>query len=355
MGLLTDPGLPAKIARALAEDLPDRLSEQISDRVRWSVVIAPDEPFEVAYDADRIIDKARQRVEGTDWDVAIAMTDLPLHSANGVVVADVSQADHVGLLSLPALGGARLRRRACEAVVRIVDELTPTITTDADDGPSGLSLQHRSRPRRAAPADTDVDDELVMGRGRGELHLLAGMVRANRPWQLAVGLSAALAGAATGSAFGVLYSSIWILAAAMAPWRIAVTTLAAIGIFVAWLVTGHGLWERGARALPLGRLSNVATLLTILSGVLVFYLALFGINLAATAVVIPPDHLAQHIGRAVGWPDYLRVALLATALGMVAGAVGSGLEDDTVVRSAAYSSREQERRARTASEATRPR
>ncbi|MDN5749484.1 MAG: hypothetical protein L0H64_13375 [Pseudonocardia sp.] len=349
VGLLTDPGLAATIARHLADDLADRLAEQVDDRVSWRVEVAPDEPFEVFYDADRIIDKARQRVEGTGWDIAVAITDLPLQTANGVVVAELSRADCVALLSLPALGGIALRRRAREVVVRIVDELTPTMTAGPDGDTTGPTSLRRPRPLRTArPADSDIDDELVIGSGRGELRLLSGMIRANRPWQLAVGLSRALAGAAAGSAFGVLYSTIWILAAALPPWRLAVTTLAAVGIFAVWLVSGHGLWEWSARALPLGRTSNVATLLTVLTGVLVFYVALLGINLVAAAIVIPPDLLAQQLGRAVGWVDYVRVGLMATALGMVAGAVGSGLEDDTVVRSAAYSSREQVRRARAA-------
>jgi hypothetical protein len=53
VGLLTDPGVPAEVARGLAEDLPEQLSEQLSSRVCWKVKVAL-EPFEVAPHPERI-------------------------------------------------------------------------------------------------------------------------------------------------------------------------------------------------------------------------------------------------------------------------------------------------------------
>lgn len=342
IGLLTDPSLPAEIARDLAQDLPDELSEQLSGRVCWNVEVAL-EAFEVAPRPERIIDKARQRVHGTKWDIAIAITDVPIQTGNGAVVAQVSCADRVALISLPALGGIGLRRRARKVAVTIIDELVPGLVgLDAERGPEALS---RRLGRKATPIDDDVDVETVMGQGRGSVRLLAGMVRANRPWQLALGLSTALAGAATGSAFGILYSTIWAFADALGPPRVAAATLIAVGVLTVWLIGGHGLWERNARSRPLGRLFNAATVLTVVSGVLAFYAALLAINLTAAAVMIPPHYLAQQLGHPAGWVEYVRVALMATILGMVAGAVGSGLEDSATVRAAAYRSRQQERRA----------
>jgi hypothetical protein len=112
-----------------------------------------------------------------------------------------------------------------------------------------------------------------------------------------------------------------------------------------WLIVGHGLWQRRSEQRQLGRLQNAATVLTIVSGVLVFYSALYVLNLTAATLIIPPRYFAEVAGRPVGWTDYLRVALMASGMGTVAGAVGSGLEDDDTVRRAAYSTREQQRRA----------
>lgn len=84
-------------------------------------------------------------------------------------------------------------------------------------------------------------------------------------------------------------------------------------------------------------------MLTVALGAVVFFLALFAVTLVAAAVVIPPDYLASILVQPVDWRDYLTVALMASVLGTVAGAVGSGLEDEKTVRRATYGYREQER------------
>ncbi|KAF0845385.1 hypothetical protein [Nocardia caishijiensis] len=221
------------------------------------------------------------------------------------------------------------------------------------DGHQVALLRSRDRAGLAPPAPhglrvVEHEGEWRMVRsGRfGSLSLLAGMVRANRPWQLVMGLSSALAGAMAGTAFGVLYSSIWSLATAMGPLRLAGMTVAALSALSAWIIAGHGLWEQRT----IGRddrylaLRNAGTVTTVAVGTIVFFLALYAITLVAVAVVVPPDYLSTTLARPCGPSDYLTIALVATVLGTVAGAVGSGLEDDVTVRKATYGYREQERR-----------
>ncbi|MEJ3659276.1 hypothetical protein WEH80_40600 [Actinomycetes bacterium KLBMP 9759] len=332
IGILADPNLPAVIAARLARDLPVALAARIGSGVDWTVETLHD-PFEVVTSHDRLIDKARARVRGTDWDIALCITDIPIRTPNGVVVADVSHHDRVALVSLPALGGWRLQRRAGAIAVAIVGELV-------GDG-TGPHADHIGR--RAADHDHDVDVELVVNRRAAALHLLAGTVRANRPWRLAGGLSTALAGAAAGSAFGILYTAIWRLAVVLEPWRLTVASLAAVAVFAFWLVAGHGLWERVPEDRRLSTLLNAATALTVVAGVAIFSLVLFVLNLAAAALLIPPSYFGEVAGVPVGWGDYLRVALVSTGMGTVAGAVGSGLENDATVREAAYSTRRKQR------------
>ena len=61
----------------------------------------------------------------TRVDVAstIDITDLPLRIRPRPVVADASATHGVGRVSLPALGAVQLRRRASDAVLRLVDGL----------------------------------------------------------------------------------------------------------------------------------------------------------------------------------------------------------------------------------------
>jgi len=336
VGLLADPGLPSAIARDLVDLLPEHLGREVDGAVEWTVH-STQEPFEVAPDAERVIDKARQRVQGSRWDIAVCLTDIPLLSDAGVVVADISTSDRVALVSLPALGGLRLRTRTRDIVVAVIAEMIgKAIPTP---GPYA---------QRATPSTDDIDGELVMHPGRGHARLLAGIVRTNQPWQLTLGLSTALAAAATGSVFGIIYSNVWTLAVAMQPWRLAAATAGALAIFVVWLVVGHDLWDRQPRARHIVRLSNVGTVLTVVCGVLLFYVTLVVLNLAAAVTLLPPDYVTATLGRPAGPVEFLRIALMASVLGLVAGAVGSGLEDDATVRSVAYSSREQQRRSQLA-------
>ena len=57
------------------------------------------------------------------WDLAVVLTDVPLRIGRQPVVADASATHGVALVSLPALGAVQLRRRARDAIVRLVDGL----------------------------------------------------------------------------------------------------------------------------------------------------------------------------------------------------------------------------------------
>jgi hypothetical protein len=347
VGLLTDPSLPADVARKAAQRLPQALDERVDGRFHW-VVRVHAEPVEAVADHDRLMDKARARVDGTGWDMAVCLVDLPVTTSNGVLAAAVDLRHRTALCSLPALGGLALRRRTVDLIAALVAELLPLLhgpaTAVGADRPRRDRAHGRSirALRRVAPSDDDVDIELTVRRG-GRGRLLAGLVRTARPWRLALGLSKPLAAAATGSAFGLLYTSIWSLGAALGPVRLTAACAGSVALLIVWLVFGHGLWESRAAAGGHARLLNVATLITTGLGALLFATALFAMNVLAALVVVPPDLLSRTIGEPVGLTEFLRVPLMATVLGIVAGAVGAGLEDDSAVRNAAYSHREQSR------------
>ncbi|SFN27346.1 hypothetical protein SAMN05216207_1011155 [Pseudonocardia ammonioxydans] len=350
VGLLADPDLPSMVADRLHDSLEARLTAQVADvAVRWRIEVVRD-AFEARSTYERLLDRARERVRTTDWDLAICLTDAPLQDAHGVVVAEVGADDSTAVVSLPALGGLDVVRRtrrlvATLAVHLAVDVVAPDGTrTPLRDDPH----LHRARTLRVLdPIDPDVSGKIALGHRVGRLRLLLGMTRANRPWQLAWGLSAALGGSLAGSAFGVLYSSIWMLADSLSGWRIALACIAAIAIYVVWLVANHGLWQ--PRVTPTRRddvpttLRNASTLLTVAMGAVMFFTTLFAGVLLACLLFITPDYLATNLGHPSGFGDYLDSALMATVMGMVAGAVGSGLEDDTTIRHATYGFRERHR------------
>lgn len=242
IGVLADPDLPSDLARSLADIMPGRLGERLSGEAEWTVDRARD-PFESMFpDVDRFVDKAYERVRETGWDLSVALTDLPLRRATGrVVLAEVKPPQQVILISVPALGGVNVLRRLRRLVVALVVHLRRTDV--ASCGAAAEELQRELGSFRVH-VDDDTDELEIACHGRsGVPRLLAGMVRANRPWRLVVGMSTALAGALTGASFGVLYYSVWLLATVMGPVRLAVAASAAVVVLAGWTIVGHSLWE----------------------------------------------------------------------------------------------------------------
>lgn len=346
-----DPDLPSSIARQVAEDLPPELTTRVSSEVSWKVesIRSPFEAMAPRY--SRLLDRARQRVADTGWDLAICLTDMPLRRGRDIVVAAVSAIDRVAVISLPALGGLALRIRAREVIVPVAAMLTEDMVCAAGTATTSRSQFRRGTFGIAGAKHTqkpspDVGVEITRTRGAGLPRLLAGMIRANRPWQLMLGLSRALAGALASAMFGLLYSNSWQLAAALNPVRLAGVALAAIAALVLWLIAGHGLRERsrrGGELAPSVTLRNLGTVLTLTVGAVVFFLTLFAVSLAGATLIIPPDYLARIVGHPASFSDFVTVALMSSVVGTVAGGIGSGLENDATVRRVAYGHRDAER------------
>ena len=111
----------------------------------------------------------------------------------------------------------------------------------------------------------------------GNLRLLLGMVRANRPWQLIAGLSRALVAALGTAAFGLTSPGIWLLTNGMGWPRLLALSVGSVLAICVTLVVVHELWEKspGPEARQRVLLINLATIFTIALGMVTHYLALF--------------------------------------------------------------------------------
>ena len=203
-------------------------------------------------------------------------------------------------------------------------------------------------------ADSTEQHRVPLPRLSGRWRLLLGMVLANRPWLLVPGLKSALVAALATGAIATINSTVWLLADSMSWWRLLVATIASVVLVVAWLVIDGELWDRpdddSSEARERSRLYNTSTLVTLTTGVLICYLALYVVNLAWALFVLDPAVMGGYLKQPMGYGDLFVLAWFVASAATVGGGLGSGLESDEAIRAAAYSKREEERRDRLARE-----
>jgi hypothetical protein len=200
------------VAARLTTELAGRLAERVNADARWTVregwgEAAPRRDGGV----EALLDDLASRFTDDRWDVAICLTDLPLHAERVPLVAQTSARRRVAVVSLPALGLRQLR-----AFRTVVPELVGRVLADASDerlSSAGRTLAepaNRVAAIRRVVRDGDGGELLYVGsRLIGRVRLLTGMVRANRPGRTLLGPSKLLVGAFGTAAFALINSTVW--------------------------------------------------------------------------------------------------------------------------------------------------
>ena len=341
IGLISAPGTATDIASNLAGDLHAELSLHLPT-VQWRVPTVVDALVHPPADDAALVAAARERLLKEDWDLVVCVTDLPLKIHRRPVVAHASPLHGVAVVCLPALGAIGLRRRTRDTVVGLVRTLLGDTEDHTLTGPvAGLGRRAGELGRSQQPER----DGSVMFTARvlsGNLRLLIGMVRANQPWRLAIGLSRALTAALATGVFALVTPDIWRLGVALGWIRLSAIGVGSVAAITVALIAGAGLWEHESH--PVGRkqvtLFNLATTATVVLGVLSLYAALLLLALLTAPVLVPSRLLEEGIGHAVRVGDYMKLVWLTSSLATLGGALGAGLESDEAVRAAAYTYRQ---------------
>ncbi|MGA5555365.1 hypothetical protein [Streptomyces lavendulocolor] len=352
--LLADPDAPTEIAQRMALTLPDRLADKSGQGRRFDVEVVS-EPFTAGTeDPPTLMQRIMDRGSDGNWDIVVALTDLPLHSHGRKLVVDLSHGHGLALLSLPPLGGFRLQTRARQAVEEAVLSLVGPQAAEAE-GPSGSQPLRGPFIGRLAPihpgqvSEEEITDlRYVVTGPRGSLRVLLGMVRANRPWRLVPGLSKALAAALATGAVATVNSTLWSLASSLSTQRLVIAMVGSVALMIGWLIVDANLWQRADEASPEARnraaLYNASTVVTVGIGVLVCYVGLLLVNLVWALFILNDQVFASVTRTSLHGTEYWTLSWFVASVATVGGALGSGLESDEAIRAAAYSKREQERR-----------
>jgi hypothetical protein len=327
VGLLADPASPTEIARRLTDLHPPDGGR----RDAWDIKVVS-EPFTIGCeDVDTALKRLGDAARQQEWDLVVGLTELPLRDDDGrYLLVRTDPQGRSAVLSLPALGGLRMHARARHAVRVLVRGMTD---------PSA-QVEHR----------------VPLSRLGGRWRLLIGMVLANRPWLLVLGLKSALVAALATGAVATINSTVWLLASSLSWWRLVVATIASVACLVAWIVVDGGLWDhpddKSPEARERSRLYNASTLVTLTTGVLICYLALYVVNLVWALFILDPAVMGGNLHASLGYRDLFVLTWFVASAATVGGALGTGLESDEAIRAATYSKREEERRNRLARERT---
>lgn len=363
LGLVPSPGLSERVIADLAEELPAQLSERIDDRVDWNLVIVPDPLTGSKLEAPGLLEEVYQRSQAGGWDYAICITDLPIRRNKQIVIADVSIERRLAWISMSALGVVQLRTRVQTAILQLMSQLrwgTAQVGQDHQDQPqpatTGDPGQRDRAPhqflasrmaRQVTPSDghMDIGVRYVTPRVRGHMHLLAGMVYANRPWSLFPSFKATVATAFATGAYGLIFPTLWELGDAYSAPRLVTLTVLSMLILTTWIIVAHDLWEPhpDGGSPYLTTLYNSATALTITAAVVFAYIVVFILIFLAGSIFVPEAMLESTLQHSVSWANYLKIAWVTASVATIAGTVGAGLENSDAVRNATFGYRQRQR------------
>jgi hypothetical protein len=345
LGVVVAPGLAHELTAEIVADLQHDVAERYPS-VEWETELTVDRLVDPPASLTEIFDAARRKLLDSRWDIGIVVTDLPLRVGGRPVSRHVSPTHGIAIVSLPALGAVKLRHRLRRTLLELVGELVRWPGTGPDeDGRRGFGrrwergvLDELATATPARPGGLRilyVPAVLV-----GNLRLLIGMVRANRPWRFAARLYSALVAALAAGAIGIVFHDHWVIAAEIGWWRLTIMFLLSVTMTIASIVLVHHLWERAPDLDVRDQvvLFNVATGATVAIGILTLYGTLAVLMSIGTALIVTPALFEHALEREVGAADYVALVWFMTSLGTIGGALGAALESDDAVREAAYAS-----------------
>ncbi len=346
LGVIVAPGLARDVTAKIASELADDL-QALDLGVGWRPELRVDRLVPPPAQTTEIVAAARATLLDANWDLGVVVTDLPLRVGRRPVSRQVSPTHGIAVVSLPALGALHLAPRLRRTLLELVRELVGD--GGAQRSGDGALARLRRRWGRGVLQELATDTADRPGALRflfvpevlfGNLRLLLGMVRANRPWHLAARLYRALLAAVVAGAYGLVTSDIWRISATAGSTRLVLASIASVAFTTGAVIVAHGLWERAPdqRLRDQVILFNVATAATILIGIATLYAALFLLIFATAELLLSPAVLASGLGHSVGTADYATLAWFTASLATVGGALGAGLESDEAVREAAYAS-----------------
>ena len=342
LGVLLDPDAASSTAAPGVPDSPDLAPDLTRDLttaypgLTWDVTVLVERLGDPDDDSLDLLEATRDRMLDEDFDLAVGVVAEPLEQGRHTLTAQVSPVHASGVVSLShAESGAR------EQVTRVVGKI---LGADPDEG-DPTDAQRASAAHSARQLATDVGNrhgENAVSYGwrvaAGNARLLLRTIRSNRPWMLAASLSKSMSAALATGALTLITTDLWMLSAEYNALQMTMVGAIAVLAVTVSLVVGADLWERPRRAAEREQVTvfNIATLATVLIGVLVLHLALFLAALVGALLLVDAEVFGVVTGEPAQFVQYAKLAWFVGGLATIGSALGAGLEEDDDVREAIF-------------------
>lgn len=357
IGIIAAPGLAKRLANIYYGTLPDILNKQFDENEEWHIETIEDPLAGSAESVYEIHSAIETYINSHDWDYVVSLTDLPIFEDKNVVAVDINKTNGAIIISLPAYGWRPLRKRVSQTIaesIRVVAHSYSTVHSDSKGKVINKNLQKQFPLAPLKVIDTAVGNDdtvhlryLVEPHLNGSIRLVIGMTFANNPLNMMRSLNNSVALAFTTGAFGLVFTTMWNLSYIFSNLRLLSISIAAIVAMVLWIVLAHQLWEKPPKnqSKRITHLYNFTTIVTLLVSVFIYYLTLMLLFLITAVTIIPPDFLGKTIGLSglAGPVNYIELAWFAASIAIVAGTIGVGLTNVTLVKESTYGYRQLER------------
>ncbi|WP_026090217.1 hypothetical protein [Salinicoccus carnicancri] len=343
VGLITAPGVSERLGRDIINPLAEAAGIIIDDTVDWDFDYKTHPLASSSEFISESFDKAESIRRDNGWDMAIAVSDLPSISSGKVVVSEFNGDKKVSLISVPAIGIISTRKKLRNLIIHHVEQHYD------DDPPGGKGAIKSNFMNRISVVDPGEDEAsnnryILKSTIAGWLKLVGGMTYLNEPWTAVSNLKTIVALSFATGTYISIFSTPWELSLDYSLWRFLLLTFIAIFGMTGWLIYAHNLWEKvSTKNQPSYRyLYNFTTVATLLGITIVNYLIVYML-LTVSIIIFVPMGLFEtwtEIDPDIKWMDYLNLIWFSSSAGVLAGALGSSVEDEEKIHNVTYSYRQ---------------
>lgn len=345
IGLIPSPDMPHKLINKIYSELPNDFKNHVDSEVEWQFDMHIASMIGTAEHMDKALDIAANIKKQKNWDYTICITDLPNFSKNKSALCDVDFDNKTALLSLPALGAFKLKNKLRECLIFIIEYLHTPDKNQFDLNSKYFKLTQFNEVIPNEKKSHHKSRVIAKSTILGWFHLICGMTYANEPWSAIFDFKKIISVSFATGTYIAIFSTPWDISLDYSYWRFILLMFLSIFGMVGWLIYSYKLWERPSpNTQKLYRfIYNITTFATLSTITFFNFIALYILLTVSTLLFVPPELFSNWTSLNSKEPtvlNYINLIWFITSLGILAGAMGSTVENAEKIKRVTYSFRQ---------------